>query len=68
MAAKDAKDKERTPGASRYHRRELIANAQSIFGVKPEVVAGALYGVADEHLTVDEVAKRIEDFKKRRVK
>lgn len=63
-----AKDKERAPEAPRYHRRELIANAQTIFGVKPEVVAGALYGVTDEHLTVAEVSKLIEEFKQRRVK
>jgi len=52
---------------SKYPREEFMANAEAIFGVKPEVVAGALYGQVQDEFTVDEMRKLIEQFLKRRV-
>ena len=49
-----------------YSREELIAAAFS-FGVKPEVVAGALRLVGKDSLTRAEVEKAIETFLERKV-
>jgi len=45
----------------------LIANSQTIFGVMPEVVIGALHGNNADELTVAEVKTAIEEFLKRKV-
>lgn len=60
------KEKE-TEVASKYSKRELIAAAKTLFKVKPEIMAGALYG-ADEQLTVEEAKTRLEKFRKKEVK
>ncbi len=49
-----------------YSRDEIIAAAFS-FGVKPEVVAGALRLVGKDSLTRAEVEKAIETFLERKV-
>ena len=51
----------------RYSQEELLANAEALFGVRPEVVAGALHGEEQNELTVDEVRRRIDQFLKRKV-
>ena len=51
---------------ARYSRSELIAAASS-FGVKPEVVAGALKLAGKDSMTKAEAEKAIKDFLKRRV-
>jgi len=51
---------------ARYSRSELITAASS-FGVKPEVVAGALRLAGKDTMTKAEVEKAIKDFLKRRV-
>lgn len=51
----------------KYPRQELIDNAQAVFGVKPEVIAGALHGYDQAEFTVDEMRKLIDSFLKRRV-
>ena len=51
---------------ARYNRSELIAAASS-FGVKPEVVAGALRLAGKDTMTKAEAEKAIKDFLKRRV-
>lgn len=51
----------------RYSKDELLANADALFGVRPEVVAGALHGNAQTEFTVDEMRKLIDSFLKRRV-
>lgn len=56
------------PAESKYPRGELIANAQAIFNVGPEVVVGALYGNTAEELTVSEVKQAVQNFLKRKVK
>ena len=55
---------------TRYPLGELLAQSKEIFGVKPEVVVGAVHGidVADNKFTVDEVKGLIETFLKRKVK
>ena len=50
-----------------YPRAELIANSQVIFGVMPEVLAGALHGNNAQELTISEVKKAVNEFLKRRV-
>jgi len=51
---------------ARYSRSELIAAASS-FGVKPEVVAGALKLAGKDTITKAEAEKAIKDFLKRKV-
>lgn len=53
--------------APKYPREELLANAEVLFGVKPEVMAGALHGNDQTEFTVDEMRKLVEQFLKRRV-
>lgn len=52
---------------AKYLRDELLVNAEALFGVKPEVVVGALYGNSEDSFTVDELQKLIEDFLQRKV-
>ena len=49
-----------------YSRSELIAAASS-FGVKPEVMAGALKLAGKDTMTKAEAEKAIKDFLKRKV-
>jgi len=56
------------PQEDKYPRAELMANSMAIFGVKPEVVAGALYGNGAEELTVAEVQEAIYNFLTRSVR
>lgn len=53
--------------AQKYSREEILSHAEALFGVKPEVVDGALHGNAQTEFTVDEVRKLIDSFLKRRV-
>ena len=52
---------------ARYSRSELIRAASS-FGVKPEVVAGALRLAGKDSMTRPEAEKAIKRFLQRRVK
>lgn len=49
-----------------YSRAEIMASAFS-FGVKPEVMAGALKLANKDELTKSEIKEAIEQFKRRRV-
>jgi hypothetical protein len=53
--------------AAVYPRKELQARAMEIFGVNPEVVAGALCGNKKTELTTGEVRMAIKAFLERRV-
>jgi|GEM_PF-2369049 len=53
---------------TKYHREELLANAEALFNVKPEVLLGALNGYEQQELSVEEMRKVLDDFLKRRVK
>jgi len=55
-------DKKATAQESRYPRGVLIENAEAIFGVKPEVVIGALHDNTKEELTKAEVKEAINKF------
>ena len=52
---------------TKYPREEIFHNAQVLFSVKPEVIAGALHGHKQGEFTVAEVKKFIGIFLKRRV-
>jgi len=51
---------------ARYSRSELMAAASS-FGVKPEVVAGALKLAGKDTMTKAEAEKAVKDFLERKV-
>ena len=55
-------DKKAITRESRYPKSMLIENAKAIFGVKPEVVIGALHGNVKEELTKTEVKEAINKF------
>ena len=52
---------------SKYPKEELIASAYAIFGVMPEVVAGALHGNEVQELSLDEAKQAIKEFLERKV-
>jgi len=62
-----AKGEKQPEEAPKYHINELIAQSQAVFGVKPEVVVGAVYGCSGNELTVDEVKVLIKAFLERKV-
>lgn len=51
----------------RYSREELLANAEALFSVKPEVLAGALHGIEQTDFSIDEIKSIIDKFLKRKV-
>lgn len=51
----------------KYEREELLANADALFGVKREVIVGALHENTQTEFTVDEMRKLIDQFLKRKV-
>jgi len=57
-----AKERSSEAKASTYPRQELIFRAREIFGVKPEVVEGALAGNTKQELTIAEVRQAITAF------
>ena len=64
--SKKKPDKTATIEEPVYSRSELIAAASS-FGVKPEVVAGALKMVAKDYMTKAEAKEAIKKFLERKV-
>jgi hypothetical protein len=46
---------------------DLIQSARQTFGVTPEVMTGALYGVTDQ-LTIDDAGKKLKEFMTRPIK
>ncbi|WP_410767814.1 hypothetical protein [Fontibacillus sp. BL9] len=50
-----------------YSLNELAENSQSILGVKPEVLTGALHGVHQESFGVQEAKQLVQQFLKRKV-
>jgi hypothetical protein len=72
-----SKNKKQVPGAaaiaqdastteSKYLRQDMIRNAAR-FGVKPEVVAGALADRKESYFTIAEVTAAVEKFTGRKV-
>ena len=71
MSKKKELDRTRTvqpiqPPEACYSRSELLAVASS-FGVKPEVMAGALKIVAKDYMTKAEAKEAIKKFLERKV-
>lgn len=52
--------------ASKHSKRELISAARSLFGTKPEIMAGALHGVTED-ITVEDAKNRLIAFKEKAV-
>ncbi|GIO33257.1 hypothetical protein J2TS6_43980 [Paenibacillus albilobatus] len=65
MAEKPEKKAE-TTNESKYPIDELSAHAEALFNVRPEVLAGALHGVNQSELTIDEAKKAVDQFLKRK--
>lgn len=51
----------------KYGREELVRNAEALFGVKPEAVDGALHGIRNTELTLDEARSFVAKFMNRMV-
>ncbi|GIO36203.1 hypothetical protein J41TS12_10640 [Paenibacillus antibioticophila] len=64
MAEKPEKQNQpaREPVTPRYPVEELAANAEALFSVRPEVLAGALHGVTSKELSVDEAKLLVKQF------
>lgn len=68
MAGKKSTKTEANRGSEpRYTLAELTAHAKERFSVRPEVIAGAMYGAAGELFTVAEVQEQIKHFMKAKV-
>lgn len=52
---------------SRYSIEEFTANAEALFSVRSEVLAGALHGKDHSELTIDEARRAIDQFLKKKV-
>lgn len=50
-----------------YTREELLAEAANLFGVKPEVVSGALFDNGKEAYAIEEMRRLIRQFQQRKV-
>ncbi|MFX4261036.1 hypothetical protein ACOBQJ_02420 [Pelotomaculum propionicicum] len=50
-----------------YPREELLAKSEALFGVKPEVLHGALHGDVRAEFPLEEVKSMIKSFLKRRI-
>ncbi|GIP54424.1 hypothetical protein [Paenibacillus vini] len=50
-----------------YSLNELAENSQSILGVKPEVLTGAVHGTTQESFDVQEAKQLVQQFLKRKV-
>jgi len=48
-----------------YEREELAAQAERLFGVRPEAVAGALRGT--DRYTLDDAKRAVDHYLKRKV-
>lgn len=60
-------EKARSANQPEYTRAELLGGGSSLFGVKSEVVAGALFGSAKETYSIEEMARLIRQFQQRKV-
>lgn len=51
----------------KYPKEELVQNAQALFLVKPEVLAGAFYLSDPTEMTIQEAKQLLDQFLKRKV-
>lgn len=61
---KVAQDSQEAP---RFPRQELMEHSLELFGVRREVIAGALHGNNQETFTVEELRRMIKAFLERKV-
>ncbi|MEK5640526.1 hypothetical protein BK138_29395 [Paenibacillus rhizosphaerae] len=54
-------------GMPRYELKELKAQAKELFGVRAEVVAGAMHDMDGQHFSIAEVQGKIQQFMKAKV-
>lgn len=47
---------------SLFHIQDLREHSKELFGVKPEVLDGALFGLGQKQVTKTEAKKRIREF------
>ncbi|KUL16194.1 hypothetical protein MOD14_10590 [Bacillus haynesii] len=47
---------------SLFHIQDLREHSKELFGVKPEVLDGALFGLDQKQVTKSEAKKRIREF------
>ncbi|TWK54847.1 hypothetical protein [Bacillus licheniformis] len=45
-----------------FHIQDLREHSKELFGVKPEVLDGALFGLGQKQVTKTEAKKRIREF------
>lgn len=50
-----------------YSLNELAENSQSLLGVKPEVLTGAVHGTTQDSFGVQEAKQLVQQFLKRKV-
>jgi hypothetical protein len=60
--------KQRSENPEKYGLDLLIGNAEALFGVRPEAAAGALHGIHQTALSLDEARSLVQQFMKRKVK
>ncbi|GIO51736.1 hypothetical protein [Paenibacillus cineris] len=54
-------------GMPRYELKELKAQAKELFGVRAEVLAGAMHDMDGQHFSIAEVQGKIQQFMKAKV-
>lgn len=54
-------------GLPEYTREELLAGSEALFAVKPEVIAGALFGSSRNTYSIEETGRLIRQFQQRKV-
>lgn len=67
-AQRAAESEEKVTIENLYTITELSEQSEALFHVKPEVLAGSLYGLAREHYSVMESAELVQQFLKAKVK
>lgn len=64
----EAKEKTNSRPESLFHIRDLREHSKELFGVKPEVLDGALFGLDQNQVTKSEAKKRIREFLRKEAK
>lgn len=54
-------------GATGYRVEELMACSETVLGVKPEIVAGAMLGREHRLIQMDEAKRLVDQFLRRKV-
>ncbi|GIN67680.1 hypothetical protein J41TS2_31010 [Bacillus sonorensis] len=64
----EAKEKTNSRPESLFRIRDLREHSKELFGVKPEVLDGALFGLDQNQVTKSEAKKRIREFLRKEAK